>query len=243
MVQCVEQRVQFADTRTHMHGYQTGNISQQATATGCGSNLNQLRSLRIRAAMIADSNLGTDNRRNHHNIFFDRTCNGRRRNSVSTGQAVGSNAFFRQCACLSHQVFYASCYAVRTQQAQNGCNTAAGNLAQHCFRYAGSRTLLTAAAGDVHMHINVTGQQLFAAEIKYLYFRHAFVAFNFISNTHYLICNNQHILFAKMSRCVNISVSNKFNQNCHFSFHCVPSNGSVLPTCLRSRLISFRLPA
>ena len=77
MIQSVEQWVQLADTGAHVHGYQTGNISQQATATGCGSNLNQLRSLRIRAAMIADSNLGTDNRRNHHNIFFDRTCNGR----------------------------------------------------------------------------------------------------------------------------------------------------------------------
>ena len=158
--------------------------------------------------MIAYCNLGADNRWNHHDILFDRTGNGRRRDTVSTGQAVGGNAFFRQCACFSYQVFYASCYTVCTQQAQNSSNTAAGNLAQHCFRYAGSRALLTAAAGNVHMHINVTGQQLFAAEIKYLNLRHTFVAFDFISNTHYLICNNQHIFFTKMRRCINVSVSN-----------------------------------
>ena len=208
MVQCVEQRVQLTNTGTHMHGYQAGNVGQQATATGCGSNLNQLRSLRIRATMIAYCNLGADNRWNHHDILFDRTGNGRRRDTVSTGQAVGGNAFFRQCACFSYQVFYASGYTVCTQQAQNSSNTATGNLAQHCFGYAGSRALLTAAAGDMHMHINVTGQQLFAAEIKYLNLRHTFVAFDFISNTHYLICNNQHIFFTKMRRCINVSVSN-----------------------------------
>ena len=85
-----------------MHGYQAGHIGQHAATTGSRANGNELFALRVGAAMVGYGNLGTNNRRHHHDILFHRAGNGGRGQAIGAGQAVGCDALFGQGTRLSY---------------------------------------------------------------------------------------------------------------------------------------------
>ena len=87
---------------------------------------------------------------------------------VGAGEHVRGDAFVRQASGLRQQAFVMSGGAVCAQNAYYGSNANLGQLAEVDFRCTAVGTGFAAAADDVHVLVNITGDYLALLGIKNL---------------------------------------------------------------------------
>ena len=156
--------------------------------------------------MIGYCYLYTDHRRNQNDVALHAAGQGGRRIAVGAGQGVDSHALFSQGAGLCNQVFHAAGYAIGSEQSDYRGDSVLEKFAELRFRHTGSRSLLTAASGDVYVHINVSRCKDFSFQVIGFHSRKPLITFDRILHQKNLLSFDQKILFAQFFWCVNFCI-------------------------------------
>ena len=156
--------------------------------------------------MIGYRDLHTDHRRDQDDIPLDTAGDRRRRVAVGRGQCIHRHAFLVQCTGLRHQVLEASRDAVCAQKPDDGGDAVLKKGAEGRLRYAGCRSLFSAATGDMDMQIDVGRHEGFSREIIDLDIRKVIIACDFFRDPKDLLSLDQHISFTERRWCVNAGI-------------------------------------
>ena len=149
--------------------------------------------------MIANSNLNTDTLLDHHNILTHAAGDRRRGIFIRTSEAICSQATFTKCFGFSHQTLHTAGSSIRTQQANQRCNTGLHRCRKLQRRHLVGKTAFTATTGDMYVLINVTGNSAHSTAIDYFQIRN--LALDFIRNLCNALVSDQHL------RCFPFSIT------------------------------------
>ena len=166
VIQGVEDGLKGGVSGSHVHGDQAGLSAEQSASSGVGGKADQFLAGGVAAPVVGDGELYADDGIEHHDVLFHGAGHGHGRISVGAGQAVGGDAFVIEGSGLGHQVLDAPGDAVGAQKAQNGGDSVGGEGGEVGFGDPGRRALLSAASGDMDVHVDVSGKELSSFKIQ-----------------------------------------------------------------------------
>ena len=156
--------------------------------------------------MVRYRYLHTDHRRNQDDIALYTSGQGGRRVTIGTGQSVHGHALFGQGASFCDQIFHTAGYAIGSQKSDYRGNTIFEEFTELGFRYTGCRTLLSAAACDMHVHVNVSRNNGLSLQIIGFHSRKSLISLNSILHQKDFFPLNKDIFLSQFLRCVHIRV-------------------------------------
>ena len=118
--------------------------------------------------MVGERNLCAHNAVDENEIPLYAAAEGGGWVAVGAGEHIAVHALFRQGMRLGIKRFQAAGDAVRSEKPYDGGDASGGKIRQAGFRRAGGKAVLTAAARDVNVQINESGDERFACRVDRL---------------------------------------------------------------------------